>query len=331
MGPQARSRRGAYPLGYRQAGAAGGDGPREAEAVRQHDERDSLAVLPWYPRDWRASEARAILSPLQRGIYRELLDSAWLSEDCSLPGEDRVLAALAGVDGRTWEREKALVLERFEAREDGRLQHRRLTFEHAKSVTLRERRRHGATATNAARANAERHAERHAERTPPSPSPSPSPVTSTDTPLPPKGERARKATKPRIPPEAEDGAAKLVQCFNAAFGRRVQLLPDIAEAFQARLTDGHSAQHLIAIPLLYAAEGMDAEKRQGLQVGYMLRNGGRGYVRDGVQHQGYSWISILQRADKIGLREQHARIADELGLSDTLRQLGVRWPAEDDL
>jgi uncharacterized protein YdaU (DUF1376 family) len=132
---------------------------------RQNDAKDSLAMLPWFPRDWRASASRAVLTPLQRGLYRELMDAAWLDGSCSLPDHDETLAALAGCPLKVWLKEREKVLACFERGEDGRLRQGRLIHVWDRSGELRLARRKAAEDTNARRWGvAQRPADRIAER-----------------------------------------------------------------------------------------------------------------------------------------------------------------------
>ena len=114
---------------------------------RQHDARDSLGMMPWYPRDWRASTARAQLTVVGRLAYRELLDAGWL-QGGSLPSDDRSLAGLAGISLKDWARVRVEVLAYFDKGEDGRLRNRRQAWEHERAVALRDARRKGAAKTN---------------------------------------------------------------------------------------------------------------------------------------------------------------------------------------
>lgn len=106
-----------------------------------NDAKDTLAVVPWYWRDWRASSARSVLcrSPIAGWCYRELLDAAWGSETCDLPVDDAELAALAGVTDAEWASVKSLVLRFFRADPaTGRLYHPRSRHEHGKAKAYRE-------------------------------------------------------------------------------------------------------------------------------------------------------------------------------------------------
>ncbi len=110
------------------------------------DAKDALAVIPWYWRDWRASEARATLSrkPLAGWCYRELLDAMWGTPGCDLPDDDAQLAALAAVTDREWRSVRDLVL-RFLPLDQatGRRSHPRSQHEHGKALAYRDKCRAG--------------------------------------------------------------------------------------------------------------------------------------------------------------------------------------------
>lgn len=90
---------------------------------KKPDANDGLASIRWYWRDWRASTARAVLSPLERGVYRELLDAHYASDDCTIPDDDHTLAALAGVPLATWKRMRDAVLRWIPLVAEGKRQH----------------------------------------------------------------------------------------------------------------------------------------------------------------------------------------------------------------
>lgn len=91
---------------------------------RKHDEKDTLAVVPWFWRDWRASKARAYFMSTKNylglAVYRELLDAHWGEEDCALPGDDVELAALAGVSLEEWLSVREVVCRWLDVTDDGR-------------------------------------------------------------------------------------------------------------------------------------------------------------------------------------------------------------------
>lgn len=105
---------------------------------RQHDD---LASIRWWWRDWRASRARAVMSPLARGIYRELLDAHYGEPDCALPGDDVTLAALASVPLKTWLKVKDEIAPWLPALPNGRLQNSRVKHEWTEAQELRTVRR----------------------------------------------------------------------------------------------------------------------------------------------------------------------------------------------
>lgn len=74
------------------------------------DAKDTLDYVRWYWRDWRSSTAFLSMTPLARGIYRELCDAHYGERDCSLPAEDRALALCAAVPLDVWLSVKAEVM-----------------------------------------------------------------------------------------------------------------------------------------------------------------------------------------------------------------------------
>ncbi len=110
-----------------------------------NDARDTLAVIPWYWRDWRASKARAVLisDPAALLAYRELLDALWGEADCCLPEDDESLAALAGLAPDAWSHVKERVLRFFPKGDDGRRSNPRARFEWQKAGAYREACRSG--------------------------------------------------------------------------------------------------------------------------------------------------------------------------------------------
>ena len=73
---------------------------------------------PWYINDWLGSATRALMTPEQRGIYRDLLDVCW--RDGSLPVDESSLQRIAAVSDKEWRRSWPGVRVKFEER-DGRL------------------------------------------------------------------------------------------------------------------------------------------------------------------------------------------------------------------
>lgn len=90
----------------------------------------------FYPGDWLSSLTISTFSAAEVGAYIQLLCYAWLSDDCGLPDDDKVLAQIsklgedwAGASGR-------LVRSQFRA-EDGRLYNARLLEEREKQDKYR--------------------------------------------------------------------------------------------------------------------------------------------------------------------------------------------------
>ena len=88
-----------------------------------------MAAKPWYPffpGDWRAKAAG--LSPLERGIYRELLDEYYVRGG-PLPDDMAALARIAGAQSRGEKEALARIVDRFFARREGRLHQARADLE----------------------------------------------------------------------------------------------------------------------------------------------------------------------------------------------------------
>lgn len=142
--------------------------------------KDVLACIGWWWRDWRSSSARAAMSPLARGIYRELLDAHWGEEDCALPDDDKMLAALAGVTAEEWASVRDEILPWLPLNKNGKRQNARAL------VAWREARAHRKSKRAAGIRGAALRWHSHstpnvvpmAKDSPPPPPPSP-PLTST--------------------------------------------------------------------------------------------------------------------------------------------------------
>lgn len=139
---------------------------------------NSLAMLPWFPRDFIASTRAMRLA--ERGAYCDLLFYQW--EMGSLPADTEALARLLGASPKEFANVWKVISEKF-VKVGDRLTNRRLEEHRAKAVNIQEGKSKGAHKTNAKRWGerpaeriGERVANRHAERvdieSPPSPSPS---------------------------------------------------------------------------------------------------------------------------------------------------------------
>lgn len=113
---------------------------REALAVAppKGDSSDPLASVRWYWKDWRASTARAVLSPIERYAYRELLDAHYASDDCTIPDDPRLLAGLVDLPLRAWNRIAGAVLQHIPVTSPGKRQHPRCLVEWKKAISARE-------------------------------------------------------------------------------------------------------------------------------------------------------------------------------------------------
>lgn len=144
---------------------------------------------PWYINDWLGSATRALMTPEQRGIYRDLLDVCW--RDGSLPVDESSLQRIAAASDKEWRRSWPGVREKFAERE-GRLWNpkvdaKRPSVEHAKAIrsasaekASRARWRNTDGMRDACETLSSAHCATQSGRIaktcgPPSPSPSPSP------------------------------------------------------------------------------------------------------------------------------------------------------------
>lgn len=78
------------------------------------------------------------LTAAQHGAYLLLLMMAWRTPDCSLPDDDEILSRWAAMDSRTWQRNRAAVLQFWRKSEDGRFRQGRLSDERKKSALRRD-------------------------------------------------------------------------------------------------------------------------------------------------------------------------------------------------
>lgn len=126
---------------------------------------------------------------------------------------------------------------------------------------------------------------------------------------------------------AQAGASRFVKAFNAAFGRRVLVLPDLVRDFEARLGDGYAGEQLVTLPILAAAAELPDDLRRGMKPAWLLRNGSHPRAgADGRVSGGKNWVAdLLSGADRTTLWPQHVQAAQAVGVLDELRRLGVRF------
>jgi len=138
--------------------------------------------------------------------------------------------------------------------------------------------------------------------------------------------RKTRRTSSGPPPEAAAGARRFVHAFNHSFGRRVSVLPDLVQAFDARVQDGYRPEQLVALPILKAAQGLPDDLRKALQPSWLLRNGSHPRTRaDGTTAGAKNWVSdTLGQADRTRLWPQHVEAARAAGVLATLLGLGAR-------
>jgi uncharacterized protein YdaU (DUF1376 family) len=70
-------------------------------------------AFQFYASDWLGSTRIALMTLEQQGAYIRLLCHAWADDDCSLPGDDRLLANLSTL-GQRWGRLKTEILACFD-------------------------------------------------------------------------------------------------------------------------------------------------------------------------------------------------------------------------
>lgn len=68
---------------------------------------------PFYPVDFNEDESVAGMSDAAELAYRRLLDRTWLSKDCTLPDDERVIARMAKVNAKTWKAIRSRILAVF--------------------------------------------------------------------------------------------------------------------------------------------------------------------------------------------------------------------------
>jgi uncharacterized protein YdaU (DUF1376 family) len=163
---------------------------------------------PWYPADWRGSKSVLLMSSLERGIYRELLDYCW--EDGCLPEDEATLIKMARCTPSEWRKAWPAVSREFPV-VDGVRRNAKVDERRPGLLAWSEGRRKGAAATNGKRWNsAERVAERVAERlAEESHSVSPSSSTSSTTSTSSGGGAPAPESPPTPPPESNADIEKL--------------------------------------------------------------------------------------------------------------------------
>lgn len=226
----------------------------------------SLAMMPWFPRDFVA--ATRGWSLVERGVYRELLDAQW--EFGSLPNNQKELARIVGITAREFTAAWRRVSVKFVAAESGGLINLRLEEHRAKALRIREVRgaagsRGGQASVQAKRqasvqANASASGSQFAEAKfnypSPSPSPSPSPTPSLCSGEGPgEGGLAAGAARPAAPPRNRSKNRKLARRIPDDF----ELTPEL-RAFAKR--EGLDAERVFANFCDYwrAASGAKARK-----------------------------------------------------------------------
>jgi hypothetical protein len=123
-------------------------------------------------------------------------------------------------------------------------------------------------------------------------------------------------------------AVKFVQVFNAAFERRLGMTPGVEERIGVHLAAHYKRWQILALPILNRSWPCDQDWLRDASPEILLRDGKRprttrdGYTAGAVHHLERE----LQRIDKAVLDERLARIAQEAGVLDYLRRMGVKAP-----
>lgn len=133
----------------------------------------SLAMMPWFPRDFIAATRHLALA--ERGAYRELLDYQW--EMGALPKDEKRLARLLAITPDEFAEIWPSIRDKFEETDAG-ISNKRLEEHRNKAIAQRDKKIHGAEKTNAKRYGERSDSGSHSDTpgaSPPSPSPSPSP------------------------------------------------------------------------------------------------------------------------------------------------------------
>jgi uncharacterized protein YdaU (DUF1376 family) len=267
---------------------------------RPHDQKDTLPIIPWYRRDWLASKARAVMTPLARGIYRELLDAHWGEEDCSLPPDDAILAGLAGVTLKVWLKVRAEVIPFLPSLSNGRLRNPRTYFEWSKARGFREIARERAKKGAAAKWSS-----KHAQSTPEamlvdaSPTPSPYPPPTPTNGIDPTGDATR-AGSPVPPAPAPPATLRPGVDFDPASPLETAVADRCAEL--ASLVARRQGRTPTAKDVRDVLEAVSATRN--------------GKVLDSLVHASNAWLETTLRACDTFERENLDAGGDELDLID---------------
>ena len=194
------------------------------------DLKDTLDYVRWYWRDWRSSTAFASMSPLARGIYRELCDAHYGESDCALPADDAGIAARAGVPVEVWVAVRDEIGPWLKPTKSGKLRNPRAFHEWKAARDARRKKRDAGYLGAVARYGGAKAMRQH--RHGPSPSPSPAPSPSPD-------QKQREPSAPAA--EAAAVLPPLVLIWNEAAGgvlpRVTKVAPARARRIEARLRE----------------------------------------------------------------------------------------------
>jgi hypothetical protein len=144
---------------------------------------------------------------------------------------------------------------------------------------------------------------------------------------PPRKPSSRRPSRQTTDASAPAGAARFVEAFNLAFGRRVSVLPGLVTDFAARKADGYSTDQLVVLPILAAAAELPDDLRRDMKPAWLLRNGSHPRAgADGRVSGGKNWVvDLLSGADRATLWPRHVAAAEAVGVLEELRRLGARF------
>lgn len=130
---------------------------------------------------------------------------------------------------------------------------------------------------------------------------------------------------PDPPPPSDDTPARFVASFNATFDRGLGVSPEIPKRIKARLGEGYKRWQIVALPVMVEAQGLASDMRRALRPDILLRDGKHPRTSaSGVTCGGTDWLErALGRLDQTVLDSRLASIAEQIGVLDQLKQMGV--------
>lgn len=172
---------------------------------------------PWYAPDWLSDPMVRSLSIAQKGLYRELLDLAWMNGGSISPSP--ALARAAGVTSEEWAELWPAVAPFWHEVKGGRLRNSKLDLVvKGQTEFYAEQARKAKLGAEARWGNARGHLPGMPEPCPsdalPSPSPSPIPTPTRTSPI---GEVSASSRRSAAQLKRTDSSAKILQAWSACF------------------------------------------------------------------------------------------------------------------